>query len=271
MLSTPSKVHSRRLHRTTLPALTPIAIALSLALPGAAFAAGPLPSGGHFVAGTGSIGGNATSLTINQTSNRGVIDWTSFSIGKGNYVHILNGNGATLNRVTGGNLSSILGRLAGTGSVYLINPQGIVIGSSGVVSTGGRFVASTLDADNTSFMNGGPLTLSGSYTSPHSVANFGRITSNNGDVFLISNRSLFNGGTISAPKGTAELVAAGEVLLHDSSTSQQVFVLVPFSPPGAAVVNRGTIDAAQINMLANENIYALAGNHAALRATGTAM
>ena len=269
MLQASLRLNSRRLQRRKV--FTPIIFTLSFALPGAVYAAGPLPSGGHFVAGTGSITGNATSLTINQSSNRGVIDWNSFSIGSGNHVSIMNGTGATLNRVTGGKLSSILGTLSATGSVYLINPQGIVIGRNGVVSTGGRFVASTLDADNTSFMNGGPLTLSGSYTSSHSIANLGKIVSSRGDVFLISNGSLFNGGTISAPKGTAELVVGGEVLLHDSSPSQQVFVLVPFSTAGAAVVNRGDIDAAQISLLADENIYALAGNHAVLRATGTAM
>ncbi|MGN6651843.1 MAG: filamentous hemagglutinin, partial [Trinickia sp.] len=106
MLQSSSTGQSRRSRRATFPALTPIAIALSCAMPAIALAAGPLPQGGQFVAGTGSIGGNGTSLTINQTSNRGVIDWNSFSIGKGNHVDINNGTGATLNRVTGATASS---------------------------------------------------------------------------------------------------------------------------------------------------------------------
>ncbi|WP_157636177.1 hypothetical protein [Burkholderia ubonensis] len=57
----------------TLPTLAPIVIALSFGLPARAHAAGLLPGVGQFVAGTGSINGNATSLTINQTSSRGVI------------------------------------------------------------------------------------------------------------------------------------------------------------------------------------------------------
>ena len=144
-----------------LPVLTPLAFAVSLALSVTAHAAGPLPTGGQFVAGAGSINGNATSLTGNQTSTRGVIDWNSFSIGSGNQVIINNGTGATLNRVTGGDASSILGSLSSTGSVYLINPRGVVIGRSGVVSTGGRFVASTLDVSNDAFMQGDALTFSG--------------------------------------------------------------------------------------------------------------
>ncbi|WP_116135408.1 filamentous hemagglutinin N-terminal domain-containing protein, partial [Trinickia diaoshuihuensis] len=119
-----------------LPTPIPLVAALSLSIPGMAAAAGALPSGGQFVAGSGSINSNGTSLMVNQASTRGIIDWNSFSIGGGNVVNINNGSGATLNRVTGATPSSILGTLSATGSVYLINPQGVVIGRSGVVSTG---------------------------------------------------------------------------------------------------------------------------------------
>ena len=158
--------HARRSCHKTFQLLSPIL----LASPGIAFGAGALPQGGQFVAGAGSISATATSLTIKQTSNRGVVDWSSFSIGSGNPVTINNGAGATLNRVTGATATSILGTLSATGSVYLINPQGIVIGGSGVVSTGGRFVASTLDTNNAAFMSGGALTFS----SPPSAAKSAR-------------------------------------------------------------------------------------------------
>lgn len=228
--------------------------------------AGVLPSGGHFVAGSGSFNGNSTSLTVNQNSSRGVIDWNSFSIGNGNHVSIANGNGATLNRVTGGSPSSILGGLSATGSVYLINPQGIVIGSSGVISTGGRFVASTLDTSNPSFMNGGPLTLTGS--SVANVVNLGQIGSSHGDVFLLATHEVNNSGSIHAAKGTAELAAGEKILLHDSSTGRQVFVQLGSA---GTVLNRGEIEAAQIGLQAADgNVFALLGNHQALRATGTA-
>jgi filamentous hemagglutinin family protein len=268
MLQTSSTGQPRRSRRAAPPSLAPMFVALSLAMPSLAHAAGPLPSGGHFVAGTGSINGNATSLTVDQTSNRGVIDWTRFSIGNGNHVSILNGNGATLNRVTGADPSSILGELSATGTVYLINPQGIVIGPSGVVSTGGRFVATSLDTDDASFMNGGPLTLSTplSRYSGAPVVNLGKIASSGGDVFLIGG-SVVNLGAISAPKGTAELAAGATVLLQDSSTSRQVFVQ---EANLGTVLTRGAIEAAQIDLQAADgNVFALAGNHYVLRATGT--
>lgn len=227
--------------------------------------AGVLPSGGHFVAGSGSIAGDANSLTITQTSSRGVIDWNGFSVGSGNRVLVDNGNGATLNRVTGGDTSFILGNLSATGSVYLINPQGVVVGAGGVVSTGGRFVASTLDVHNASFMNGGALTFSGPST--RRVVNLGKIGSTHGDVILVSADEIDNFGTLGAPNGTAELAAGKTVLLQDSSTSQQVFVQTGSK---GTIKNGGPINAAQVSLQAADgNIFALAGDHTTIRATGT--
>ena len=102
-------------------------------------AAGTLPSGGHFMAGTGGIATSGVKTTVTQSSQRGIVDWNSFSIGKGNTVQFDNGSGATLNKVTGGSLSTIAGRLTATGSVYLINPNGVVVGPGGKVMTGGTF------------------------------------------------------------------------------------------------------------------------------------
>ncbi|MGF6639306.1 filamentous hemagglutinin N-terminal domain-containing protein [Paraburkholderia sp. MM6662-R1] len=246
-----------------------LAIGISLTglcLTPVAFAAGSLPQGGHYVAGTGTIAGAGNSLVITQPgSTRGVIDWNSFSIGRHNSVTFANGTGATLNRVTGGSLSAILGMLSATGSVYVINPQGIVVGRSGVVATGGRFVASTLDTCDCAFMNGGALTLSGN--SAAVVVNLGKISSSGGDVFLLA-RTVINAGTVNAPEGTAEFAAGSKVLLQDSSSGQQVFVQA-----GSAgnVIDSGITRAAQISLQAADgNVYALAGGGARIRATGTA-
>ncbi|PMS18341.1 filamentous hemagglutinin [Trinickia dabaoshanensis] len=228
--------------------------------------AGTLPSGGRFVAGGGTIVSNGNAMTINQNGPRGVLDWDSFSIGHGNSVAFNNGTGATLNRVTGGNLSMIFGTLSATGSVYLVNPQGIVVGRSGTIATGGRFVASTLDANDSAFMKGGPLTLAG--RSHAVVVNLGQIGSSGGDVVLIAHDQVLNLGSISAPNGSAELAAGQTVLLQDSSTSRQVFVK---AGSHGNVTNVGALDAAQISLQAADgNVFALSGNHAAIRATGTA-
>ncbi|SDR10071.1 filamentous hemagglutinin N-terminal domain-containing protein [Paraburkholderia tuberum] len=234
----------------------------------AALAAGTLPQGGTYVAGTGAIASQANGLVITQPgSTRGVIEWNSFSIGRNNSVTFDNGSGATLNRVTGGSPSAIFGRLSATGSLYVINPQGIVVGPSGVISTGGRFVASTLDVCDSAFMQGGgSLTLSGDPNA--SVINLGKISSSSGDVFLIARHAVINAGTITAPNGTAELAAGEQVLLQDSGSNRQVFVQMGSR---GTVVNRGHIKAAQVSLQAADgNVYALAGGGTRIRATGTA-
>ncbi|MGF6610287.1 filamentous hemagglutinin family protein [Paraburkholderia sp. WSM4175] len=262
MQRAPSRPQSSR---RTAPGIVVSLLGLSLAH--AAFAAGVLPQGGHYVAGAGTIAGQCGALTITQPgSTRGVINWTSFSIGRSNTVTFNNGSGATLNRVTASAPSVLLGSLNATGSVYLINPQGIVVGRSGVISAGGRFVASTLDLPDTTFMNGGPLTFSG--TSNGKVVNLGKISSSGGDIFLIARDVVLNDGVVSAPNGTAEYVVGQQVMLSDSSSGRQLFVQTGSK---GTVVDRGTTQAAQINLeAADGNIYALAGGGSRIRATGTA-
>jgi filamentous hemagglutinin family protein len=56
-------------------------------------------------------------------------------------------------------LSRLDGRLSSSGSVYLINPAGVIVGNKGVVSTGGTFLASSLDLPDASFLAGSGLTF----------------------------------------------------------------------------------------------------------------
>lgn len=238
----------------------------SLLLAGPAFANGPiLPTGGQYVAGSGVIGQTGATMTVTQTSGRGVINWQGFSIGQGGTVQVNNGAGATLNRVTGGQLSSILGTLKATGSLYLINPQGVVIGSSGVVVTGGDFVVSTHDVLDQHFMAGGSLLFKSD--SPGVVTNLGQVSSTGGDVILIA-REVTNAGTIQAPQGTVGLAGASEALLTEGGRDgQRVFVRAGTG----RIENQGLIEAAQAELkAAGGNIYALAGNNGGVvRATGS--
>jgi filamentous hemagglutinin family protein len=256
-----SPFHLRGVHRA-LAALLLVAFPFQQGLE----AAGPtLPSGGAFTAGSGTIANSANAVTIRQATNRGVIDWRSFSIGAGGSVLFQNGSGATLNRVTGSQMSLILGSLEATGTVYLINPQGVIVGPNGRVKTGGDFVASSLNLPNSLFLPGGALVFDGK--SQAVVKNLGSISSTGGNVFLIAGK-VTNTGTISAPNGSVGIAAGERVLLADSGSDQRIFV----SAGTGDVTNKGTIAAAQAALKANGgNIYALAGNNGGeIRATGTA-
>ena len=244
------------------------ALATTALAPLAARAAAPvLPTGGRVTAGSAVIAAPASgTLTVSQTSGKAIIDWGSFSIGSGGKVSFLNGSGATLNRVTGASLSTIDGLLTGTGSVYLINPNGVIIGKNGVVNVGGTFVASTLDTPDSDFLKGGALTFAGS--SQAAVVNYGKIGSLGGDVALVA-ANVANSGTISAANGDAGLLAGYQVVLRDASLDQGRFSVL-LGGSGTSATNSGLIQAADAELRAEGgNVYALAGDTAGvIRATG---
>ena len=82
-------------------------------------------------------------------------------------------------------------------------------------------------------------------------------------------------GSITAPEGTAELVTGGTVLLHDSSSSRQVFVHV--SQQWLCGPTPARFHAAHVNLASVDgNVFTLAGNNSAIcarpaprRGTGT--
>lgn len=190
-----------------------------------------LPQGGSPLdGGTTITNPSANALHITQQVQREIINWQSFSIGNGQLTEFFKqggGNFSTLNRVTGGNLSEIYGTLrASNGNIYLVNPNGVLIGSSGLIDVN-TFVASTLDVNNGAFLSGGDMIFGG--TSDASIENLGTINAVGGDVFLIA-RNIKNAGTINAPEGTVGLAAGkpadGEKLevLLKASGSQRIFI-----------------------------------------------
>ncbi|MCC0043928.1 MAG: filamentous hemagglutinin N-terminal domain-containing protein [Brucellaceae bacterium] len=226
-----------------------------------------LPSGATVTQGTATVSQTGSnSLLIDQTSGSAIINWDSFSIGAGGITHFNNGAGATLNRVTGNLPSQIDGSLTATGSLYLINPAGMVVGTGGMVATGGTFAASTHDVSDADFLDGGDTVFSGN--SKAGIINHGTISSAMGDVALIARR-VENTGDISAPNGTAALLAGYDILMHETAGPNGKFV-VRTGGSDTEVVNSGTINAAEVELRANGgNVLALAGNtKGVVKATG---
>jgi filamentous hemagglutinin family protein len=217
-----------------------------------------LPAGGRVVSGGIAIGPTANgNLTVTQSTPTGIVNWHDFSIGNGGKVSFENGQGATLNRVDGAGLSRIDGSLLATGSIYLVNPNGVIIGKNGVVQVGGSFVASTLDITNANFLSGGDKTFSGPATT--TIVNLGRIGALGGDVALIAT-GVQNDGSITASNGIAALDAGSTVLIRDSELDGGRFVVLA-GGPGTSVRNSGTISATVAELrAAGGSIYALAGN-----------
>jgi hypothetical protein len=73
-------------YRNSAAVLPWMLCAATLIAAGPARAGGPLPTNGQYVAGQGSITSSGGSVTINQSSSHGIINWQGFSIGQGNSV-----------------------------------------------------------------------------------------------------------------------------------------------------------------------------------------
>src|SRR5690606_38532510 len=137
-----------------------------------------------------------------------IIHWESFSIGAGELTQFRqpDSDAAVLNRVAGGDPSAIHGALKANGNVFVINPNGILVGPGGTIDVHG-LVLSTLDVSDGEFLARGDMTFKGGADSG-GVTNLGRINAIGGDVFLIG-RTVANGGTVRSEGGRVGL-AAGE-------------------------------------------------------------
>jgi filamentous hemagglutinin family protein len=227
------------------------------------------PDGGQVAAGSASINTVPGTVTVQQQSNTAIINWQNFSIGAGEATKFIqpSSTSAVLNRVLGGNVSAIYGTLSANGQVYLINPNGVLIGPGGMVNTAG-FTASTRDIADSDFLSGNFHFTGGSAAG---VQNLGTINALGGDVYFIGH-TVHNQGTINAPNGTVGLAAGDDVLITQGGP-EKVFVSPVAAPASGAgqtgVHNSGTITATAAELkAANGNIYALAiNNEGAIRAT----
>lgn len=238
---------------------------LSALATGAPTGAQANPTGGNVVAGSAAITSAGKTLTVNQSSSRAIINWQGFSIGAGETtrLNLPSSVSAILNRVTGADPSLIAGSLSSNGQVYLINPNGIVVGPNGRINTAG-FVASTLNLPNDAFMAGGGMTFKGD--SGAGIQVLGSVTATNGDVVLIA-AMVDNQGHIAAPNGQAILGSGGEVYYIPDGQSD-IVIKAP-AANGGGVTNSGTIAAASVQMKAAGSPYALAVNNSGLvSATG---
>ncbi|MGP1471835.1 MAG: two-partner secretion domain-containing protein [Schwartzia sp. (in: firmicutes)] len=123
---------------------------------GAEPAVGALPTGGQVADGTASISQAGAVMSVVQTTDKAIINWGTFNVGRGATVNFYQPSMAasTLNRVSAaGGLSEIYGKINSVGSVILINPNGILFAGGSEVNAAG-IIASTADVANASYKDG---------------------------------------------------------------------------------------------------------------------
>ncbi|MCI0442308.1 filamentous hemagglutinin N-terminal domain-containing protein, partial [bacterium] len=149
--------------------------------------------------------GNLLQVT---TSDRAIIHWESFSIAPNETTRFIQPSvdSAVLNRVIGSEMSNLLGQLHSNGRVYLVNPNGIFIGSEGSINAA-AFMATTLDIKDGEFLSGENLTLESNVLS--GIVNLGTINTSSGPIALAAHK-IENSGLLKAP--TVLLTAAHKIL-----------------------------------------------------------
>ena len=219
-----------------------LAAALVLGASGGAMAQA-LPTGGNVVAGAATLTQVGNQLTVSQATQRVVTNWNSFDVGAGAAVRFEQPNASSiaLNRVTGGGpASSILGSINANGNVWLLNPNGVVIGTGAQVNVGG-LVASSLGISDSDFMAGGSRFTGGNGAG--AVINKGDIRTGAGGVVVLMAPKVSNSGTISTPGGSTAL-AAGDTVNLDFVGDGLISVKVERGALDAAAENSGSISAA---------------------------
>jgi len=100
------------------------------------------PDGANVVNGQANVQNPGTAnVTINQITDKAIINWRMFDIGPGERATFVqpNANAIALNRVTGGlGPTQILGALDANGKVFIVNRDGIIFGPGAVVTTAER-------------------------------------------------------------------------------------------------------------------------------------
>ncbi|MDZ4292566.1 MAG: filamentous hemagglutinin N-terminal domain-containing protein [Hydrogenophaga sp.] len=198
------------------------------------------PTGGVVTSGNATIAGPSNQLTITQTTPNAAINWQGFGIAAGESVRFVqpDSRSIALNRVVGNDPSAIHGNLSANGTVFLINPHGILFGRGSNVNVGG-LVASTLNLSDDDF-RAGRYHFSGSGNG--TVINQGVIRAADGGYVALLGAGVTNQGDVVAQKGTVAL-AAGRSLTLDMAGDRLLSVSVDEGTVNALVENGGLLQA----------------------------
>ncbi|MET0532659.1 MAG: filamentous hemagglutinin N-terminal domain-containing protein [Steroidobacter sp.] len=225
----------------------------------------------HSGAATWSQSGNT--LTVDQSSDRAVLNWASFNVSADGRV-VFNqprSSSIALNRIYDANPSRIFGSVEANGQIYLVNPNGMVFGRTARINAAG-ILASTLSISDATFESGllAPELIqnrraalvygmdeNGNVTAPSGervemlvVEEGAKLESKgSGGRVMLASREIDNAGTISSPDGQVILAAGDQVYLQASGDPSLRGLLVEVAAGGEAW-NRmsGDIKAARGNV-----------------------
>jgi trimeric autotransporter adhesin len=236
------KSKSQSQHRSTvatcLPKLKKLAVCIALSqTSGMAYA---LPSGADVQFGQATFQTIGNNLSINQGTKQLIANWQSFGIAANESVQLLQPNlGVALFRVVGPEASQIYGSLSTTGSLFLINPNGVLFGQGAQVDVG-NLVSTSMSISNTDFLNGHYQFNADGSTG--GVINQGVIKASDGGYIILLGNEVKNSGTLTADNGSVVMGSAQSAML-DFYGNGLVKAKLSGDALGALVEQTGTIQA----------------------------
>lgn len=167
------------------------------------------PSGG------GSINKDANTTTVTQTGNKLIVNWDNMDVARNETLNFIqrSSTAAVLNRINSANPTSVLGSLNANGRVFIVNPNGVVVGPTGKINVGALF-ASSLNISDDDF-KANRLNFSGG--GQGRVANYGKIAAKE-SVALLGSKTVENLGTITSSGGDVLLASADDIALDFSDS-----------------------------------------------------
>ena len=218
-------------------------------------ASNALPTNGQVVAGNVSINSTSSAnnvvMNINQTSQRAVINWDSFNVGKNATVNFNqpNANAVILNRVTGATASMINGAINANGQVVLVNSNGVVFGRGAEVNAA-AVVASTLNIANQDFMDGKNIFKddgTGQGSKAGQIINKGMIQGNKangeGGFIALLAPEVRNSGVLLAQKGGAVAIGSGNQITLTIQGQSLLAIKVDEAAYNGLISNKHIIEA----------------------------
>jgi len=219
-----------------------ICLCINLIFPYSIFA---LPQNGSIISGQVDMSESAREMNIHQHSQKAIINWQSFNIDSDEMVRFVqpNQHAAILNRVTGYHPSLINGLMQANGNVFLINPNGMLIGPSGLIQTHG-FIGSTLNITDTNFLENSFSFEFQPGASLGKIINRGFIEARDSGFVSLLAPEIENHGTIMANMGKIHLAAGERIQLSFVENDLISFAIDPKDVPSSTntrIDNSGTI------------------------------
>jgi filamentous hemagglutinin family protein len=199
------------------------------------------PTGGVVTSGDATITQAPNTTTINQSSDKAIINWNSFNIGANEATHFQqpNSNSITLNRINPDQgASQIFGQLTANGRIVLVNQSGIFFASGARVDVGG-LIASTSGITDQNFL-AGKLIFDQTSAQRGTIVNQGTIiAAQNGLVALIGS-NVSNEGLIQANGGHV-ILASGNKFTLDLSGDGLINFVVNEASSGSGTDQNGNV------------------------------